>query len=88
MKLRNDDKKNQSEKEGIEQALVEEIKLVFDDLKAVIKGNIPEGFKAHNTHLFTFMETFLANGEHYHYWRSSLIWVSMRTRPVCLFSVS
>ena len=42
------------EKEGIEKAQVEEIKLVFDNLKAVevvMKEDIPEGFKAHNTHL-------------------------------------
>jgi len=54
------------EKEGIEKAQVEEIKLVFDNLKAVevvMKEDIPEGFKAHNTHLFT-VENFLADGRH------------------------
>ena len=65
VKWRNNDK-NQSVKEGMEKAQVEEIKLVFNDLKAieaVKKENIPEGFRVHNTHLVT-VEKFLANGEH------------------------
>jgi hypothetical protein len=47
----------------------EEIKLVFNDLKAVelvMKEDIPKGFKAHNTHLFT-VEKFLADGRHEKY---------------------
>jgi len=53
-------------KEGIKKAQAEEIKLVFNDLKAVevvMKEDIPEGVKAHNTHLFT-VEKFLADGRH------------------------
>jgi hypothetical protein len=53
-------------KEGIDKAQVEEVKLVFDNLKAVevvMKEDIPEGFKAHNTHLFT-VENILADGWH------------------------
>jgi len=63
LKIRNDDG---ATKEGIEKAQEEEIKLVFNDLKAVeavMKEDIPEGFRAHNTHLFT-VEKFLADGWH------------------------
>jgi hypothetical protein len=41
---------------GMEKAKLDEIKLVFKDLKAVDavrKKDIPYGHKAHNTHLFT-----------------------------------
>jgi len=58
--------RDHSEQEEIDKAQEAEIRLVFEDLKAVDvikKEQIPEGFKAHNTHLFT-VQKFLANGEH------------------------
>jgi hypothetical protein len=66
VKLKGAREKNHSEQEEIDKAQEAEIRLVFEDLKAVdvIKREyIPRGFKAHNTHLFT-VQKFLANGEH------------------------
>jgi hypothetical protein len=63
VKVRDDE---EGAKEGIKRTQEEEIKLVFNDLKAVelvMKKDIPEGFKAHNTHLFT-VEKFRADGRH------------------------
>jgi hypothetical protein len=66
VKMKGARERNHSEQEEIEKAQEAEIRLVFKDLKAVDvikRENIPKGFKAHNTHLFT-VQKFLANGEH------------------------
>jgi hypothetical protein len=66
VKLKSAREKDHSEQKEIDEAQEAEIKLVFEDLKAVEaikRENIPKGFKAHNTHLFT-VQKFLANGEH------------------------
>jgi hypothetical protein len=66
VKMKGARERNHSEQEEIKKAQEAEIRLVFEDLKAVDvieKENIPKGFKAHNTHLFT-VQKFLANGEH------------------------
>ncbi len=51
--------------ESIEAAEREEIKLVFEELKAVVvrKEDIPVGIPAYNSHLFT-IEKFKADGSH------------------------
>jgi hypothetical protein len=54
------------QKHGLERAKVEEIKLVFEDLKVmepVKKEEISAGYTAHNTHLFM-VEKFTADGKH------------------------
>jgi len=66
VKCSNKQDKKKEEKERSDEAEMAEIQLVFEDLKAVEavrKEDIPEGFKAHNTHLFT-VEKFLADGAH------------------------
>ena len=57
---------NYAQKQGLEKAKVDDIKLVFKELKAmepVKKEDIPKGYKAHNMHLFT-VEKFAADGCH------------------------
>ena len=53
-------------KESLSKAQEDEIRLVFVELEAmepVRKEEIPKGYKAHNTQLFT-VEKFTANGKH------------------------
>jgi len=57
---------NYAQKQGLEKAKVDDIKLVFKELKAmepVKKEDIPKGYKAHNMHLFM-VEKFAADGCH------------------------
>jgi len=66
VKIKGAQKKIPEEEKRIAEAENAEIELIFDDLKAgqaVQKQDIPEGFKAHNTHIFM-VEKFLANGDH------------------------
>jgi hypothetical protein len=61
VKMKGARERNHSEQEEIKKAQEAEIRLVFEDLKAVDvieKENIPKGFKAHNTHLFTVQKIF------------------------------
>ena len=65
-KLNERDTDNDKQKRGLEQAKIDEIMLVFQDLQAmepIRKEEIPAGFKAHNTHLFT-VEKIRADGSH------------------------
>jgi hypothetical protein len=53
-------------KQSLNKAEEDEIRLVFEELDAmepVRKEDIPQGYKAHNTHLFT-VEKFMADGKH------------------------
>jgi hypothetical protein len=57
---------DEEQKDGLERAQTDEIKLLFQDLEArepVKKEVIPKGYQAHNTHLFT-VETCTADGKH------------------------
>lgn len=75
MKNVNDKTVNSAEqRQDLEQAKLEEIKLVFKDLKAmelVRREELPEGFKVHNTHLFT-VKKFTADSHHDKY-KSQLV---------------
>jgi hypothetical protein len=65
-KLREAAAESNEQKRGLERAKAAEIKLVFEDLKAmepVKREEIPEGYKAHNTHLFM-VEKFTEDGKH------------------------
>ena len=57
---------NEEMKQSLNKAEEDEIRLVFEELDAmepVRKEDIPKGYKAHNTHLFT-VEKFMADGKH------------------------
>jgi len=66
-----EDDEDEVQKKGLEEAKLDNIKLVFQKLQAmeaVKKEDIPKGFKAHNTHFFT-AEKFTADGKHNKYKR-------------------
>jgi hypothetical protein len=68
-KLKDNAVEDYDQKRGLERAKIDEIKLVFEDLKAmepVRKEDTPGGYKGHNTHLFI-VEKLAADGSHEKY---------------------